>query len=57
MIEHAKRREHLGDLMNGYGLQCPECETVQVQLVEYINVYPAKWKCRKCKHNFEWEVA
>lgn len=49
------RREELGKRMNEQQLECPECCTRQVQLVGYINIKPAQWKCRHCKHNFEWE--
>ncbi|CAH9016554.1 putative thioredoxin [Vibrio phage 193E37-1] len=41
--------------MNENKLKCPECDTRQVQLVGYIDITPAQWKCRKCKHKFEWE--
>lgn len=51
------RREELGKGMNEQKLECPECGTRQVQLVGYIDIYPAQWKCRHCKHNFEWEGA
>ena len=51
------RREELGKRMNEQKLECPECNTRQVQLVGYIDIYPAQWKCRRCKHNFEWEGA
>lgn len=39
---------------------CPECgdltpDVNQVQLVDYVNTIPAKWKCRVCKHKFEFE--
>ncbi|WP_415913237.1 hypothetical protein [Neptuniibacter sp. QD37_11] len=30
--------------------RCPECDTPQVQLVEWIN--PVEWKCRHCKHKW-----
>ena len=49
------RREQLGKRMNEQKLECPECNTRQVQLIGYIETYPAQWKCRKCKHKFEWE--
>lgn len=41
--------------MNEQELECPECHTRQVQLVGYVNIYPAQWKCRHCKHEFEWD--
>lgn len=34
---------------------CPRCNTRQVQLVGYIGVDPAQWKCRECKHQFAYE--
>ena len=49
------RREDLGKRMNLLKLCCPVCETRQVQLIKYIDTYPAQWKCRHCKHTFEWE--
>ncbi|QZI87141.1 hypothetical protein MYOV085v1_p0122 [Vibrio phage 355E48.1] len=49
------RREQLGKRMNEQKLECPECNTRQVQLIGYMETYPAQWKCRKCKHKFEWE--
>lgn len=50
------RREALGKMMNEHKLSCPECKTRQVQLVGYINIHPAQWKCRHCKYEFSWEV-
>ncbi|AUR84673.1 hypothetical protein NVP1063O_006 [Vibrio phage 1.063.O._10N.261.45.C7] len=55
MFEWADRRESLGKRMNEQQLECPECCTRQVQLVGYIDIKPAQWKCRHCKHKFEWE--
>lgn len=49
-VQYAKRREFLGKFMP----LCPECRTEQVQLVAYIDV-AAQWKCRICKHRFEYE--
>jgi ribosomal protein L37AE/L43A len=49
------RRSELGKRMNEKKLECPACRTRQVQLVGYMNIVPAQWKCRKCKHKFEWE--
>ncbi len=49
------RRELLGKRMNKQKLECPECGTRQVQLVGYLNIKPAEWKCRHCKHEFNWE--
>ncbi len=54
-LKDAQRREHLGNMMNKHNLSCPECGTRQVQLIGYINTSPAQWKCRHCKHKFEWE--
>lgn len=51
----AERRIALSKLMNQSKLECPVCHTRQIQLVGYINIYPAQWKCRMCKHKFEWE--
>ncbi|AUR89039.1 hypothetical protein NVP1121O_011 [Vibrio phage 1.121.O._10N.286.46.C4] len=51
----SQRRELLGVRMNYQKLSCPECDTRQVQLIGYINIVPAVWKCRGCKHEFEWE--
>ncbi|AOQ26823.1 hypothetical protein [Vibrio phage S4-7] len=56
MIESADRRVYLGELMNKHKLECPECKTGQVQLIGYIDIFPAQWKCRHCKHKFEWEI-
>tara|TARA_R110002012_G_C11356886_1_gene580330 strand:+ start:346 stop:636 length:291 start_codon:yes stop_codon:yes gene_type:complete len=55
MLEYANRRETLGERMNKQKLECPECGTRQVQLVSYIDTYPAQWKCRHCKEEFVWE--
>lgn len=52
---YCSRREDLGRRMNRLKLECPECNTRQVQLVKYMDTYPAQWKCRHCKHKFEWE--
>lgn len=50
-----ERRIMLGKRMNQQKLECPECKTRQVQLVGYIDIVPAQWRCRHCKHCFEWE--
>lgn len=55
MFEYADRRVLLGKRMNEQGLECPECHTRQVQLVGYMDIKPAQWRCRHCKHKFEWE--
>lgn len=34
--------------------RCPECNTDQVQLIAGMEK-PAQWKCRRCKHKFEFE--
>ena len=47
---HARLR-HLSSL----GPVCPKCCTRQVQLRRYVDVSPAQWKCRMCKHDFEYE--
>ncbi len=52
---HTNRRIELGKRMNAQKLECPECGTRQVQLVGYMSIIPAKWRCRYCKHRFEWE--
>ncbi len=57
MVKCADRKKLLGERMNDQKLECPECHTRQVQLVDYIDVIPAQWKCRHCKHKFEWEGA
>lgn len=54
-MDQSKRRECLGKMMNEHKLSCPECKTRQVQLVGYINIHPAQWKCRHCKEEFVWE--
>jgi transposase-like protein len=34
---------------------CPKCrEQMQIQIMDYHNK-PAKWRCRMCKHRFEFE--
>ena len=33
-----------------YAIPCPNCKTLQVQLID-ANL-PALWKCRHCKHQF-----
>jgi len=53
----AARRERLCGLAPGCtycGPSCPECDTDQVQLVEWAKV-PATWRCRHCRHSWEWE--
>lgn len=54
LVKGAERRDLLGRRMNDQKLQCPECGTRQVQLMSYSEV-PAQWRCRHCKHGFEWE--
>lgn len=52
----AERRDKLGKLLNTEFTGCEKCGTMQVQLIDWdLNIYPAKWKCRHCKHEFEWE--
>lgn len=34
--------------------KCIKCGSEQVQLTSYINC-KATWKCRLCKHKFEYE--
>lgn len=55
VYDHITRRVQLSTLMNKYKLICPSCGTRQVQLVGYMDIYPAQWRCRHCKHEFEWE--
>ena len=50
-MQYAERRSFLGRNMPS----CPECRSQQVQLTGYINVWPAEWKCRHCKHRFIFE--
>ena len=34
---------------------CPKCgEQMQIQVKDYIRV-PAHWRCRICKHHFDYE--
>ena len=34
---------------------CPKCrEQMQIQVTDWQSV-PAKWRCRKCKHRYEYE--
>lgn len=49
------RREGLGKRMNEQKLECPECKTRQVQLIGYLNIKPAEWRCRRCRYHFSWE--
>ncbi len=51
----ADRRVELGKRMNKQKLSCPTCQARQIQLIGYMDVVPAKWKCRKCKCEFLWE--
>ena len=50
MVEILDRR----DLLFSHSPKCPKCGTKQVQCTEYLNT-PAQWKCRECKHRFEYE--
>lgn len=34
---------------------CPECGSPQVQLMAWVGVVPASWRCRNCKLQFEYE--
>ena len=49
-LKLAARREHLGR----NAIPCPKCNTRQIQLVDHICM-PAKWKCRECRHKFDFE--
>ncbi|CAH9015233.1 putative thioredoxin [Vibrio phage 424E50-1] len=55
LLSTADRRDLLGKRMNEQKLTCPKCDRPQVQLIGYIDIVPAQWKCRLCKHKFEWE--
>ena len=55
LLQSSERRLILSKRMNEQKLKCPECDTRQVQLIGYINISPAQWRCRHCKHKFEWE--
>lgn len=35
--------------------KCPRCSAVQVQLIDYLTVRNAKWRCRICTHLFHFE--
>ncbi len=50
MTFFANRREALSKKTKN----CPECTKDQVQLLAYHS-QPAQWKCRICKHRFNWE--
>lgn len=49
------RREMLSAEINKQKKCCPSCGTRQIQLIGYMDIIPAQWKCRRCKHKFEWE--
>lgn len=34
---------------------CGKCGAEQVQLVEWVGLPLAQWKCRVCKHRWEFE--
>lgn len=62
-IEACKTRE---DISQAFGRRrewlcdnhpsCPKCrEAHQIQLMDWIFADKAQWKCRKCKHYFEYE--
>jgi len=51
MLKVVYRRDELSNHMP----KCPSCRTLQVQLVGYVDVHPAQWKCRHCKFEFEYE--
>jgi transposase-like protein len=36
--------------------KCPTCGHEQVQLLEYTDIAPARWKCRVCKTRFERDL-
>lgn len=42
------------DLIYRNAPDCPACRADQVQAISYV-VAPAIWRCRICKHRFEFE--
>lgn len=50
-LQMADRREAAAKQMR----PCPKCDSVQVQLVDWSKPL-LKWKCRHCKHKFEFEL-
>lgn len=36
---------------------CPDCDSLQVQLMAYIATTPAQWRCRRCRTHFTYEPA
>jgi hypothetical protein len=50
ILQLVRRREQFRYL----NMRCPKCSTRQVQLVDW-RVQPAQWRCRTCKHRFDYE--
>ena len=48
--EVIKKNDRLNYLMKNVP-RCEECDSEQVQLTHYKSS-PARWKCRKCNHQF-----
>lgn len=51
MYKSVQRRLSLRD----HKIACPKCNANQIQLIGYIETYPARWRCRECGHKFEFE--
>lgn len=34
---------------------CPKCNSQQIQVINYYKI-PALWRCRDCKHFFEFDI-
>ena len=42
------------DFLRSSSVKCPECGEEQVELTQFFRP-PAQWKCRGCKHKFDFE--
>lgn len=45
------------DYLKAHAPACPECGSKQVQLLNYMDMFPipATWKCRRCKRVWDEE--
>lgn len=52
--EEMNRRHLRRNFLSRNMRPCPACGDDQIQLIDDL-VEPAEWKCRMCKHEFQFE--
>lgn len=55
ILHHAETLAKRREMLCKKSPLCPDCDTDQVQLIEWIEGKVAEWKCRHCKTCFKFE--